>query len=253
MGFGESIQKELKKIYEDNLKDLGIDSDSLVEFTEHITDQTLSKQLSYQILDYISLGEEIELLNIVLREYRKRCVVLSISLREYPELFNRRIYIPMRYTLEDLAYSILSSLRIADYEDFYLLGNQKRMTLNGENQLKDYTAFDIRDFMDLSLYYGKDSWCFDIKLIGLTYYEEHEIELPYLVLDAVGYGIMGMRKYRLFDMLDESKELSLDTKNPLMDDEDFEFYNADTDSLNENANEDYLRTKEEYQNKNTNS
>jgi hypothetical protein len=59
-----------------------------------------------------------------------------------------------------------------------------------------------------------------------------------------------MAKSRLFEMLDESIELSIDTHNPIMDDEDFEFYNADCDNLNENAQEDFEYTYKKYINTN---
>ena len=70
--------------------------------------------------------------------------------------------------------------------------------------------------------------------------------MPYFVIDAVGYGIEGMLKSRLFEMLDDSIELSIDTHNPIMDDEDFEFYNADCDAINQNAREDFEFTYKKY-------
>ena len=52
-------------------------------------------------------------------------LILSVELMDYPNLFNRRIHIPIKYNLFEICVAILSSLRISDYEDFYIISNKK--------------------------------------------------------------------------------------------------------------------------------
>lgn len=242
----ENLKQNLIEILDDSISFHNIEKNKGLSFIDTLISYDISKELTYKILDTLALHDDVEFLNIFLKEYRKRCIVFSVSLREYPELFNRRIYIPIRYNLEEFMVSILSSLRISNYEECYIHLDGRKYTFDGENRLSSLSVLSLRDAIISNLVYGKDLWTFDIKMIGLTYYNEGEVSMPYLVIDGVGYGIEGMSKKKLFSMLDESIELSLDTKNPIMDDEDFEFYNADTDNLNENAQEDYNFTLNKY-------
>ena len=50
-------------------------------------------------------------------------------------------------------------------------------------------------------------------------------------------------------MLEDSIDISSDTKNPLVDDEDFEFYDLLIDELNDNSSLDYNNAIEIYRNK----
>lgn len=50
-------------------------------------------------------------------------------------------------------------------------------------------------------------------------------------------------------MLEESISLSKDTNNPIMDDEDFEFYALDIDDLNKNSDSMFINLIEIYKNK----
>lgn len=244
--FGNELRKNAYEIIKDSYQDHKIDSEELLEFLERITDESLSRDLSYRILDALAIHDDIEVLNLLLKEYRRRCMVVSINLKEYPDLFNRRMYIPIRYNLDYTVLSIISSLRVSNYEECYLIIDNKKYEFNGKNNLKGLSILDLRYAINVELIYGKDSWNFIIKPIGLSYFNPDEDSMPYLVIDGVGYGIEGMAKSRLFEMLDESIELSIDTHNPIMDDEDFEFYNADCDNLNENAQEDFEYTYKEY-------
>ena len=173
-------------------------------------------------------------------------MVLSINLKEYPDLFYRRMYIPIRYHLDQVILSIISSLRVSNYEECYFKIDNKKYEFNGKNNLCNVSILDLRNASNIEFIYGKDSWDFIIKPIGLSYFNPEEASMPYFVIDAVGYGIEGMSKSRLFEMLDESIELSIDTHNPIMDDEDFQFYNADCDSINQNAREDFEFTYKKY-------
>jgi len=130
--------------------------------------------------------------------------------------------------------------------NFFIENSHQKYEFNGNNNLKDLSILDLRYASNIEFIYGKDSWNFIIKPIGLSYFNQEEASMPYLVIDAVGYGIEGMSKSRLFEMLDESIELSVDTHNPIMDDEDFEFYNADCDAINQNAREDFEFTYKKY-------
>ena len=248
--FGPDLRKVALEIFCDSFEAHNISPDELVSFTEKITDECLSKELSYKILDALALHDDEALLGIVLKEYRRRCMVFSIHLKEYPELFYRRIYIPIRYTALEFLTAIISVLRTIDYEDTYLMVDGKKYQFDGENKLEDLSIFDLKNVTTLSVIYGYDRWCFLVTPLGLTYYNDNELTMPYLVEDGVGYGIEGMSKNRLFDMLDESIECSTETNNPIMDDEDFEFYNADIDNLNENAKEDFNYTLKRYKGKN---
>lgn len=244
--FGSNLRKALEEIIIDSFDSHQIPINELIAFTENITDSSISKDLSYKILDALALHDDEAFLGIILKEYRRRCMVFSINLREYPDLFSRRIYIPLRYNALEFAIAILSSLRTIDYEDFYLMKDGIKYEIYGENLLSSLNLFDLRLSNCSYISYGKDEWIFDIKLIGLTYLNDNELSMPYYIEDGIGYGIEGMSKKRLFEMLDESIELSIDTHNPIMDDEDFEFYNSDCDALNENATEDYEYTYKRY-------
>lgn len=243
---GPLLKRKALDIFSDSYDGHLINPEDLVNFTENITDGNISKELSYKLLDLLALSNDLEFLSIILKEYRKRCVVFSVNLLEYKDLFSRRIYIPLRYNGEEFLIAIISSLRTFDYEDAYLEKGGIKYTFNGDNKLRNLNVFNIKDSVSLKLVYGKDNWTFVIKTIGLTYYNDNEISMPYLVEDGVGYGIEGISKIKLFKMLDESIELSVDTHNPIMDDEDFEFYYCDVDSLNENAKDDYKYTYSKY-------
>ena len=244
--FGNELRKNAYEILKDSYQDHKIDPEELLKFLERITDESLSSDLSYKLLDALAIHDDIELLNLLLKEYKRRCMVLSINLKEYPDLFNRRMYIPIRYHLDQVIISIISSLRVSNYEECYFLIDNQKYEFNGKNNLCDVSILDLRYASNVELIYGKDSWNFIIKPIGLSYFNKEEASMPYLVIDAVGYGIEGMSKPCLFEMLDESIELSLDTHNPIMDDEDFEFYNADCDAINQNAREDFEFTYKKY-------
>lgn len=162
--------------------------------------------------------------------------ILSVELNDYPNLFNRRIHIPIDFNLFEIIIAILSSLRITDYEDFYIEMDKK------------YQYYEL-DFnynkQDFIIHYGKCDWTFLVSFIGIDITND----VAYLVSDGVGYGIVGMNKDRFYLMLEDSIDHSDDTKNPIMDDEDFEFYDLDIDSLNENAKEDYFNIYQIYRNK----
>lgn len=244
--FGNELRKNAYEIIKDSYQNHKIDPEELLKFLERITDESLSSDLSYKLLDALAIHDDIELLNLLLKEYKRRCMVVSINLGEYPDLFNRRMYIPIRYHLDQVIISIISSLRVSNYEECYFLIDNQKYEFNGNNNLKDLSILDLRYASNIEFIYGKDSWNFIIKPIGLSYFNQEEASMPYLVIDAVGYGIEGMSKSRLFEMLDESIELSVDTHNPIMDDEDFEFYNADCDAINQNAREDFEFTYKKY-------
>lgn len=217
-------------------------NDDLIIFTKNLIDKSISKNLSINLLDKMDTDID-SFINLVLDEYNKMVLVLSITNLEYPELFNRRIYIPIRYNLKYLSYAVLASLRIDDFEEFYLRIDNKNYKLN---ELESISAFDLRDFSYLCLVYGSDLWNFNIKLIGLSSLKDNEVNYPYIVEDGVGYGISYANKKSLYSMLDESIDLSTETKNPLIDDEEFQFYDLDIDSLNENSINDFNKIKEFY-------
>ncbi len=244
--FGNELRKNAYEMIKDSYKDHKIDPEELLKFLERITDESLSSDLSYKLLDALAIHDDIELLHLLLKEYKRRCMVLSINLKKYPDLFYRRIYIPIRYHLDLVILSIISSLRVSNYEECYFKIDNQKYEFNGKNNLSNLSILDLRNASNIEFIYGKDSWDFIIKPIGLSYLNPEEASMPYFVIDAVGYGIEGMSKSRLFEMLDESIELSIDTHNPIMDDEDFEFYNADCDAINQNAREDFEFTYKKY-------
>ena len=123
--FGNELRKNAYEIIKDSYQDHKIDPEELLKFLERITDESLSRDLSYRILDALAIHDDIEVLNILLKEYRRRCMVVSINLKEYPDLFNRRMYIPIRYNLDYTVLSIISSLRVSNYEDCYLIIDNK--------------------------------------------------------------------------------------------------------------------------------
>ena len=124
--FGNELRKNAYEIIKDSYQDHKIDSEELLKFLERITDESLSRDLSYRILDALAIHDDIEVLNILLKEYKRRCMVVSINLGEYPDLFNRRMYIPIRYHLDQVIISIISSLRVSNYEEcYFLIDNQK--------------------------------------------------------------------------------------------------------------------------------
>ena len=161
--------------------------------------------------------------------------IFSVELKDYPSLFNRRIHIPNNYSLFEIVIAILASLRISDYEDFYVI-TDKRYEYYEINKEYNKESFVI--------HYGKNDWEFIVKLVGI----DTTSNVTYLVSDGVGYGILGMNKERLYMMLEDSIDNSLDTYNPLVDD-DFEFYDLSIDELNSNATESYNNAIEIYRNK----
>lgn len=235
MSFSDSLIDKLSNIYKRS--NCSLDFISLKSFTENACDFSISKALSNKILDMLD-KEDLDLIPLILEEYYKDALVVDVSLNEYPNLFNRRLYIPIRYNLDYFVFSILTSLRIGKYEDFYL-DLDKRYTIDKENKLGLVSSFMLNSYPNISLVYGKDLFRFNIKIIGLTKLNDNEITLPFYVIDGVGYGIMGVSKYNLFSSFDESISISTETKNPLVDDEDFEFYDLNIDELNENSLDDF--------------
>ena len=163
-------------------------------------------------------------------------IILSVELIDYPSLFNRRIHIPIDYNLFEISIAILSSLRITDFEDFYIEMDRKY------NYYELDFSYNKEPFI---IHYGKCNWEFKVSYLGI----DRTPNIKYLVSDGVGYGILGMNKDRFYLMLEDSIDNSYETKNPIMDDEEFEFYDLSIDELNENAEKDYNNAIEIYRNK----
>ena len=133
--FGNELRKNAYEMIKDSYKDHKIEPEELLKFLERITDESLSSDLSYKLLDALAIHDDIELLHLLLKEYKRRCMVLSINLKEYPDLFYRRMYIPIRYHLDQVILSIISSLRVSNYEECYFKIDNQKYEFNGKNNL----------------------------------------------------------------------------------------------------------------------
>ena len=67
--FGNELRKNAYEMIKDSYKDHKIDPEELLKFLERITDESLSSDLSYKLLDALAIHDDIELLHLLLKEY----------------------------------------------------------------------------------------------------------------------------------------------------------------------------------------
>ncbi len=141
-------------------------------------------------------------------KYRK----IKVSFKEYPNRFNRVLYVRENISLQELGCVLVAALGGA-FEHYFLFENKRisyvpsvfleDYVLGNEVDMKDYKMLDLSDTFRFTYDTG-DGWEFNIKVYKKEYEindEDYEDSLG-IIISAVGQGIWEDNIYALYSYLE---------------------------------------------------
>ena len=117
---------------------------------------------------------------------------------EHPEVLNRKILVPLRYSVEELIYGILSTMRIGYGYDAVIETEKATFVLDpnieDNDDILSASYFPIanlnENFDYMFLLYGKElEWEFKVEIGNVVKVDEEDRIKRVILLDAAGYGI----------------------------------------------------------------
>ena len=117
---------------------------------------------------------------------------------EHPAVLNRKILVPLRYSVEELIYGILSTMRIGYGYDAVIETEKATFVLDpnieDNDDILSASYFPIanlnENFDYMFLLYGKElEWEFKIEIGNVVKVDEEDRIKRVILLDAAGYGI----------------------------------------------------------------
>lgn len=246
--------------FEEHEKDL-----FLKEFSVNLTSFTLTLVIIKVLEDdkYNALVQSIQsddyekAYEIVLHEWFYAQLEVTMKWNEYPDLLNRKIAIPIRYSLDQAMFAMLATLRldashlaaIETLDATFILDIDEANEAIGSVYASEFPFLILKnnDSAELVYDYG-EGWEFELKYGNLVYiYDEEESLYPVRVLEAEGYGIYEDNKNDLIEFIKNPEAISESTGNLISEDMEFDFYDAYIEELKYNALEDFQDIFECYQ------
>ena len=117
---------------------------------------------------------------------------------EHPAVLNRKILVPLRYSVEELIYGILSTMRIGYGYDAVIETEKATFVLDpnieDNDDILSASYFPIanlnENFDYMFLLYGKElEWEFKVEIGNVVKVDEEDRIKRVILLDAAGYGI----------------------------------------------------------------
>lgn len=190
---------DLKEYY--NFKSYKINYQELLEvfpelifaFYQFILKNNYAKTLKERI-DGKSSNQLVELL---IHMYFHAAIPITLAFSKGQNEFYRKYLIPIRYSLSDIMYYGLSTLRCMNFEDLYIesapyafVSYRYYEDIEYTFLASDYQAYAIYELNDAKMIFGNtEEWIFDIKVSYLRLLDDIKSKEYGILTDAKGFGI----------------------------------------------------------------
>ena len=242
---------ELKTIIDDFQYTVPEDDDNFIEILStliielHIgyMDKSFNIDDCLEYIKYYRQNNYFECVKLLFYAYKYAFFELEINLDDTDRL-SRTIYIPVRSSLADIAYGVLTSIKATDNHLFTLeIDNIKyasSLVCKGEDDdfeyASGYLSLLISKHKSFKLLYDdNEQYSFNIKVKLIVYIEEDYYK-PVIIKNIKGYGILENDKKSLFDYFNGNND-SLK-----------EFDDFDLDEFQSDLEQNFFRMKIFYEN-----